>query len=83
MRAQTKLCLDSRFGYGQPPARPQRPAHSVGNRSDCGRIEDFAARAAHRSHLVRSIPGGNRSRSARRSVISAARLTAFSSMVRA
>jgi hypothetical protein len=41
----------------------------------------FAACAAPRSHLVRSVPGGNRSRIARRSVSNAARLMALPSMV--
>jgi hypothetical protein len=40
----------------------------------------FAGCAAQRSHLVRSVPGGNRSRIARRSVSSAARLMALPSM---
>ena len=43
-------------------------------------FEDFAAHAAHRSHQVRSVPGGNRSRIARLSVFSAARLIARSSI---
>jgi hypothetical protein len=42
---------------------------------------DFAARPAHRSHAVRSRPGGNRWKIARSSVMRAARRIAFASMV--
>ena len=53
------------------PAR-SRPARSAGNGTRCRAVDGFAACAAHRSHLVRSGPGGNRSRIARRSVMRAA-----------
>jgi len=50
----------------------KRPARSVGDGTRCRAVDGFAACAAHRSHQVRSGPGGKRPQIARRRLIRAA-----------
>jgi len=60
------------FAHGRARSRAASTS-STPPRISCAR--------SHRSHALRSQPGGNRSRSSRRTVISAAHLAAFSSML--